>query len=252
MKKRFINVFALLFTALFMLTTMTSCFGPDVETIKNATPYAYPDTTWGDLLGTMCKDEEWTSFVSEDNEDIVEFNGKVAWQETDNDLNIQFRFLENGEYDIVYLKWGSQEYTKEGATSELLNLFKLYEESMGKDSDDSSDEESDLSSDDEYDSGYSAVDIVKNGAPYDYPDQPWGEKLDLLCSDGEWKEFESEDGETIVEFNGTLITTESNLCAQFIVDCEEQTFILDYMDLDGEVFSGDDINEVVDSLFGDE
>lgn len=247
MKNRILKTFALLFTVLFMMSAMISCMGPDIESVKGATPYAYPDTTWGDLLGTMCKDEEWTSFVSEDNEDIVEFNGKVAWQETDNDLNIQFIILDNGEYDIRYLKWGSQEYTKEAATQELLNLFKLYEQANGN-----SDEESDVISDEDSDSSYSAVDIVKNGAPYDYPNQTWGYTMDLVCRDGEWKEFVSEDGDTIAEFNGTLITTESNLCAQFIVDCEEQTFILDYMDLDGEVFSGDDINEVVDSLFGDE
>lgn len=81
---------------------------------------------------------------------------------------------------------------------------------------------------------YSATDIVKEGTPNDYPNQTWGETLDIVCRDGKWIEFETDDGDTMVQFDGTIKATDVALCMQFKVDCDENTFIVDYVDVDGE------------------
>ena len=95
-------------------------------------------------------------------------------------------------------------------------------------------------------SGY--IDTVKYGSPNDYPDSEWGEQLDLLCSDGEWTEFESDDGQNIVEYNGTY-ASEGTLCLQFEILEDDNSFEICYMDIDGEECSTYEIVEFVTLLF---
>lgn len=93
----------------------------------------------------------------------------------------------------------------------------------------------------------SSISVVKDGSPYDYPDQTWGEVLDDTCKNGEWESFTGEDDETIVEYNGVVRETEVDLCIQFEVD--EDEFEIVYMNVDGESCDIYDIAEIVDTLF---
>ena len=95
----------------------------------------------------------------------------------------------------------------------------------------------------------SDISTVKNGSPYDYPDKTWGEVLDESCKDSDWSSFTSEDGDSVVEYNGVVKSTGVDLCIQFKVDDDE--FEIAYMEVDGENCSLLEIASVVAVLFED-
>lgn len=95
----------------------------------------------------------------------------------------------------------------------------------------------------------SDISTVKNGSPYDYPDKTWGEVLDESCKNSDWSSFTSEDGDSVVEYNGVVKSTGVDLCIQFKVDDDE--FEIAYMEVDGENCSLLEIASVVAVLFED-
>ena len=95
------------------------------------------------------------------------------------------------------------------------------------------------------------VSLVKDGSPTDYPDMTWGEALEQVCTDCEWTSFVSEDDRSIVEFNGTMIGSESALCIQFEVDEADETFETIYMDIDGEECDIITMSAVIDEIFSE-
>ena len=97
----------------------------------------------------------------------------------------------------------------------------------------------------------SYIDGVKSGSPNDYPDMTWGDQLDAVCSGSEWTEFETEDGRYIVEYNGTIDASGSEICIQYEIFAEDDSFEICYMDIDGEECDLYEISEVVDILFAE-
>lgn len=93
----------------------------------------------------------------------------------------------------------------------------------------------------------SDISTVKNGSPYDYPDKTWGEALDEVCKKSEWDSFTSEDGDSIVEYNGVIKSSGLDICIQFEVDDDE--FEIKYMEVDGESCSLLEIAAVVTAIF---
>lgn len=93
------------------------------------------------------------------------------------------------------------------------------------------------------------ISLVKNGTPNDYPDKTWGEVLEDTCEDCEWEYFEADDGDDIVEFNGVIEETDVPLCIQFDIDVEDETFKVNYMEVDGEDLDIYSMSAVVEELF---
>ncbi len=93
----------------------------------------------------------------------------------------------------------------------------------------------------------SDVATVKNGSPYDYPDKTWGEALDEVCKKSEWDSFTSDDGDSIVEYNGVIKTSGLDLCIQFEVDDNE--FEVVYMEVDGESCDLLETAAVIEEIF---
>lgn len=91
---------------------------------------------------------------------------------------------------------------------------------------------------------------VKSGALYDYPDETIGDAFNDFFSDPEWKSFVSDDGRTIVEFNGgcTFDGEDAQCCIQFEV-FEDGTFETDYADIDGMSLNSFDIDVMYETIY---
>ena len=97
------------------------------------------------------------------------------------------------------------------------------------------------------------LDIVQEGSMYYFPDETVEEAFNDFFVDPEWKTFISEDGERIVEFNGecTYGDEAANCCIQFTVDEDEGEFEITYIDIDGEQFTGSDVNDILEIIFSE-
>lgn len=100
MLQRRIKSIALSMLVVFTTIVLVAC-APDVSTVKDGSPYDYPDKTWGEALDDVCKKADWDSFVSDDDEDIIEFNGVL--KENDVKLCIQFE-VDDDEFEIKYME----------------------------------------------------------------------------------------------------------------------------------------------------
>lgn len=91
---------------------MFGMFNPDVavgenayiDMVQNCEPDAdvYPDITYGEAFNNYFSNPEWTYFVSQDDTQVVEFNGKCLYLEEEADITIQFLLtpLNDTEYSI--------------------------------------------------------------------------------------------------------------------------------------------------------
>ena len=97
------------------------------------------------------------------------------------------------------------------------------------------------------------VEIVQEGSLYYFPDETVEEAFDDFFADPEWKSFVSEDGDRIVEFNGTCeyYGEDENLCMQFTVDEDTSEFEITYVDIAGESFGIEDLEYILDTIFSE-
>ncbi|MBR0348621.1 MAG: hypothetical protein IIX16_03185 [Clostridia bacterium] len=97
------------------------------------------------------------------------------------------------------------------------------------------------------------IEMVQEGSLYFFPDETVEDAFGDFFADPEWKSFVSEDGDRIVEFNGTCTYDyeDANCCIQFTVDEKTGEFEITYLDIAEDTFSGVDINEVLEIIFSE-
>lgn len=61
-----------------------------IEFVKQGSPNYYPNITYEKAFNNYFGNCEWSYFVSEDDEDIVEFNGNCTYRNKDAKIKIQF------------------------------------------------------------------------------------------------------------------------------------------------------------------
>lgn len=99
------------------------------------------------------------------------------------------------------------------------------------------------------------IDVVKTGMPYAYPDQTWGEELEVLCGNsGKWRTFiAADDDRRCVEFNGTTTDTDEKIRIQWVCDEPENDYVefeIAYIEIDGENYSTEEgINSMIVYVF---
>ena len=88
-----------LFTVLF-----TGC-GDDkyVQTVKNGSLEMASGVPIGKAFDQFFSNEKWKSFVSDNNERIVEFNGECRWNNNPATCCVQFRMLSENRFEVSYL-----------------------------------------------------------------------------------------------------------------------------------------------------
>lgn len=84
--------------------------------------------------------------------------------------------------------------------------------------------------------GSNYINIVKNGSPEMYSNITYGEAFDDFFNNSEWKYFEAEDGEDVVEFHGTCMYGDDRVqvSMQFVVNEDQETFHVWSATIDGE------------------
>lgn len=87
--------------------------------------------------------------------------------------------------------------------------------------------------------GDKAVDGVKNAHPNAYPNITYGEAFDFFFNSGEWNSFDSESGQTVVEYTGKAGNTdkESVVVFQFVISDDYETFSPESVEIDGLEFN---------------
>lgn len=93
------------------------------------------------------------------------------------------------------------------------------------------------------------VQSVKNGTMYMAPNVPVGKAFDQFFKNGEWKSFQSDQNQRIVEFSGDCNWNNkpAKLTAQFKLN-KDNTFELIYLDINGKstsVLDGLDIMQKI-------
>lgn len=61
-----------------------------IDCVKQGSPLSYPNITYGKAFDNYFGNCKWSYFVSDKDEDVVEFNGKCSWKGKDADIKIQF------------------------------------------------------------------------------------------------------------------------------------------------------------------
>ena len=94
-----------------------------IDTVKEQQIFQDESITFGQCLDNKCTDPEWTIFSSTDNKKVVEFNGKVVYNNTNSSLKIQFTYDESISYwTINYMGLNGTAMDSNGAAL-LLNYL---------------------------------------------------------------------------------------------------------------------------------
>lgn len=85
------------------------------------------DVSFGEGLDYYCSDAEWNAFVSTENEDIVQFDGKARYQGKERALMIQFVVdVENDEFSLCYFAFDDEAQTTTTANDFFTILCNRY------------------------------------------------------------------------------------------------------------------------------
>ena len=74
-----------------------------VQTVKNGSLDIAKGVPIGKAFDQFFSNEKWESFVSENNERIVEFNGECRWNNNPATCCVQFRILNDSRFEVSYL-----------------------------------------------------------------------------------------------------------------------------------------------------
>ncbi len=72
--------------------------------VKNGSPSAYPDITYGEAFDSFFSNADWRYFESTDGEDVVEFTGDCIYRDAGVTARIQFILdVDAGTFEVGYL-----------------------------------------------------------------------------------------------------------------------------------------------------
>ena len=98
-----------------------------IKIVKNASPQAYPNITYGKAFDTFFGNPEWQYFKSTDNHDVVEFHGSCLYGEEETEIAIQFLVSYEEQSGEVYaITLDGDEQPEILQTLLLLKVFEDY------------------------------------------------------------------------------------------------------------------------------
>lgn len=103
-----------------------------IEFIQEAHLDSLPDISYGQALNEFCTETEWSAFLSNDQREIVEFNGSCEYQGRQEKIRMQFVLdMDEDYYKIEYLSLADQSQTKEEIVDFLGTIFVSYGKNHG-------------------------------------------------------------------------------------------------------------------------
>lgn len=119
-----------------------------VSGVKNGHPQLYPDTTYGEAFDFYFNSGEWSSFVSDTDKTVVEYEGKVGEKDNESTILFQFVLSEDGEsFSAEYIEVDGIGMADWVASLCILAIFEDYEKGIKGDSSEAVEEFRDYSND---------------------------------------------------------------------------------------------------------
>lgn len=97
-----------------------------VQTVKNGSLDMAKGVPIGKAFDQFFSNEKWESFVSENNERIVEFNGECRWNNNPATCCVQFRILNDSRFEVSYLDINGVSMNWWDSSSILNKVFQQY------------------------------------------------------------------------------------------------------------------------------
>ena len=97
-----------------------------VQTVKNGSLDMAKGVPIGKAFDQFFSNEKWESFVSENNERIVEFNGECRWNNNPATCCVQFRILNDSRFEVSYLDINGISMNWWDSSSILNKVFQQY------------------------------------------------------------------------------------------------------------------------------
>lgn len=97
-----------------------------VHTVKNGSLDMAKGVPIGKAFDQFFSNEKWKSFVSENNERIVEFNGECRWNNNPATCCVQFRILNDSRFEVSYLDINGVSMNWWDSSSILNKVFQQY------------------------------------------------------------------------------------------------------------------------------
>ena len=97
-----------------------------VHTVKNGSLDMAKGVPIGKAFDQFFSNEKWESFVSENNERIVEFNGECRWNNNPATCCVQFRILNDSRFEVSYLDINGVSMNWWDSSSILNKVFQQY------------------------------------------------------------------------------------------------------------------------------
>ena len=97
-----------------------------VQTVKNGSLDMAKGVPIGKAFDQFFSNEKWESFVSENNERIVEFNGECRWNNNPATCCVQFRILNDSRFEVSYLDINGVSMNWWDSSGILNKVFKQY------------------------------------------------------------------------------------------------------------------------------
>lgn len=132
-----------------MAVAVVNIFGDTaVSGVKNGHPQLYPDITYGEAFDFYFNSGEWSSFVSDTDKTVVEYEGKVGDKDNESTILFQFVLSEDGEsFSVEYIEVDGIGMADWVASLCILAIFDDYEKGIKGDSSEAVEEFKDYSDD---------------------------------------------------------------------------------------------------------
>ncbi|WP_075619648.1 hypothetical protein [Paenisporosarcina indica] len=96
---------------------------PHVLTVKDGSLDDYPDITIDEAFNAFFSSPTWEYFLSEEDEDIVEFTGGFMYEDVDAEATIQFQLHEDDRFEIVYTAFNDLPQNEFYSNGLLISIF---------------------------------------------------------------------------------------------------------------------------------
>lgn len=112
-----------------------------VSGVKNGHPEIYPNITYGEAFDFYFNSGEWSSFISDEEKTVVEYEGKVGSRDNESTILFQFVISEDGEsFSAEYIEVDGVGMADWVASLCILAIFEDYENGIKGDTSDAVEE----------------------------------------------------------------------------------------------------------------
>lgn len=96
---------------------------PQVISIKESYPEAYPHRTIGEAFESFFSSPKWKHFLSNEDQDVVEFTGYFLYEEVEAKATVQFLLSEDGSFEVGSVSYNDLPQNELAVDALLTTIF---------------------------------------------------------------------------------------------------------------------------------